>query len=337
MIDTTVQFGLIGAGRIGRIHAENIATRVPGIRLAAIADVNRQAAEQLADRWQVSKVVKDYREILTDHEITAVVICSATDTHARIIQEAAAADKHIFCEKPIDHDLDRIDTALQAVDRAGVKLQVGFNRRFDSNALKVRRLVDEGRIGTPQLLRITSRDPAPPPLSYIKVSGGMFLDMTIHDLDMARYLMGSEITEVFAMGGVMVDPAIGQVGDIDTAIITLRFANGAYGTIDNSRQAVYGFDQRLEMFGSAGMVMTGNKPPDTHTFSDRFGVHKALPLYFFLERYAESFVSEIEQFATSIQQETPPPVTGSDGRIAVVLGLAAQRSLRENRPVKLDD
>ena len=337
MIDTTVQFGLIGAGRIGRIHAENIATRVPGIRLAAIADVNRQAAEQLAERWQVSKIVTDYREILTDHEITAVVICSATDTHARIIQEAAAADKHIFCEKPIDHDLDRIDTALQAVDRAGVKLQVGFNRRFDSNALKVRRLVDEGRIGTPQLLRITSRDPAPPPLSYIKVSGGMFLDMTIHDLDMARYLMGSEITEVFAMGGVMVDPAIGQVGDIDTAIITLRFANGAYGTIDNSRQAVYGFDQRLEMFGSAGMVMTGNKPPDTHTFSDRFGVHKALPLYFFLERYAESFVSEIEQFATSIQQETPPPVTGSDGRIAVVLGLAAQRSLRENRPVKLDD
>jgi myo-inositol 2-dehydrogenase/D-chiro-inositol 1-dehydrogenase len=198
-------------------------------------------------------------------------------------------------------------------------------------------MVAIGKIGTPHILRITSRDPAPPPLEYVKVSGGIFLDMTIHDFDMARYLMGSEVTEVYAAGAVLVDPAIGEAGDLDTAITTLRFDTGAIGTIDNSRRAVYGYDQRVEVFGSAGMVAVSNNTPDTHVYSDAEGVHSARPLYFFLERYTESYIAELQAFVVCLRDDTPPPVTGLDGRIPVVMGLAAQKSYRENRPVRLDE
>ena len=238
-----LRFSVIGAGRIGKIHAENLATRIPGVEVAALADVDLNAASDLADRLHIPTVLKDYHAILSDSTIDAVAICSSTDTHAKIISEAAQAGKHIFCEKPIAYDLEKIDTALEAVEKAGVKLQIGFNRRFDPNFRKVRSMVAEGKIGTPHIIHITSRDPAPPPLSYVKVSGGMFLDMTIHDFDMARYLSGSEVEEVFTAAGIMVDPEIGEAGDVDTCVITLRFANGAIGTIDNSRKAVYGYDQ----------------------------------------------------------------------------------------------
>jgi myo-inositol 2-dehydrogenase/D-chiro-inositol 1-dehydrogenase len=328
--------GLIGAGRIGRVHAESIATRIPGAKLAAVADVSLPAAVALAAQWAIPRAAADYRALLDDREIDAVLICSATDTHARLIGEAASAGKHIFCEKPIDHDLAKIDAALAAVEAAGVKLQIGFNRRFDANFRKVRQMVADGQIGQPHILRITSRDPAPPPVEYVRVSGGMLLDMTIHDFDMARYLLGSEVTQVFAAGGVLVDPAIGEAGDIDTAVITLWFANGAIGTIDNSRQAVYGYDQRVEVFGSAGMVAVSNNTPDTHVYSNREGVHSAKPLYFFLERYTESFAEEVRQFVASIHDNTPPPVTGVDGRVPVVIALAALKSMRENRPVAVN-
>jgi myo-inositol 2-dehydrogenase / D-chiro-inositol 1-dehydrogenase len=332
-----LRVGVIGAGRIGKIHAENLAGRIPGVQVAAIADINLHAAQELAAQLNVPTAVEDYRTLLDDATIQAVVVCSATDTHSRITEEAAMAGKHIFCEKPIDYDLARIDRALEAVARAGVKFQVGFNRRFDPNFRKARQVVASGRIGKPHLLRITSRDPAPPPPEYIKVSGGIFLDMTIHDFDMARYLVGSEVMEVYAAGGVLVDPRIGEAGDVDTAVTMLRFADGAIGTIDNSRQAAYGYDQRVEVFGSSGAVIVGNNLPDMALVSDSTGVHGAKPLYFFLERYMESFIAEMREFVQAVRQGETPPVTGQDGRIPVVIALAATRSMRENRPVKLGE
>ena len=332
-----LRFGVIGAGRIAKIHAENLATRIPGVQVAAIADVVLKAAQDLAAYTHVPLALEDYHAILSDPNIDAVAICSSTDTHAKIVIEAARAGKHIFCEKPIDLSLERIDAALEAVGKAGVKLQIGFNRRFDPNFRKVRNMVAEGRIGTPQIIRITSRDPAPPPLSYIKVSGGLFLDMTIHDFDMARYLSGSEVEEVYSAAGVMVDPAIGEAGDVDTAVIMLRFANGAIGTIDNSRQAIYGYDQRVEVFGSGGMLQAHNNTPDQDVYFDAEGVHSAKPLYFFLERYVESYIAEMKEFAQSIRDNTSPPVTGIDGRIPVVMGIAAKKSYLEHRPVRLSE
>ena len=332
-----LRFGVIGGGRIGNIHAENLATRIPGVEVAAIADVNLEAARALAARLHVPAAMDDYHAILADPSVDAVAICSSTDTHARIVVEAAQAGKHVFCEKPIDFDLGKIDGALAAVEKAGVKFQIGFNRRFDPNFRKVRTMITEGKIGTPQIIRITSRDPAPPPLSYIKTSGGLFLDMTIHDFDMARYLSGSEVQEIYAAAGVMVDPVIGQAGDVDTAMILLRFANGAIGTIDNSRKAVYGYDQRVEVFGPEGMLQAQNNTPDNDVYSNAEGVQTAKPLYFFLERFVESFIAEQKGFVQSIREDTATPVGGLDGRIAVVMGMAAQKSYLENRPVKLSE
>jgi len=333
----TLKFGVIGAGRIGKIHAENLATRIPGVQVAAIADVSLPVAEEVAGRLHIQTAFEDYHAILNDPAINAVAICSSTDTHAKIMTEAALAGKHIFCEKPIAYDLVKIDSALKVVDKAGVKLQIGFNRRFDPNFRKVHEMVAEGKIGTPHIIRITSRDPAPPPVSYVKVSGGLFLDMTIHDFDMARYLSGSEVIEVYSAAGVMVDPEIGNAGDVDTAVIILRFANGAIGTIDNSRKAVYGYDQRVEVFGSGGMVQSYNNTPDNNVYANADGVHSARPLYFFLERYMESFITEMKDFVKSIRENTSPPVTGVDGRIPVVIGMAAKKSYLENRPVKLSE
>jgi len=332
-----VNIGLIGAGRIGKMHAEHLAFRIPDANLLAVADVFVKAAEKCAADYQIPAAFQDYHRILDNPDIDAVVICSSTDTHAQIIEEAAAAGKHIFCEKPIDFDLERIDRALAAVDKAGVKLQIGFNRRFDPSFKRARDLVAEGKIGKPHIVRITSRDPQPPPIEYIKVSGGIFLDMTIHDFDMARYLINDEVTEMFAVGEVLVDPEIGKAGDIDTAIITLRYASGAIGTIDNSRKAVYGYDQRVEVFGSEGAVVVSNNTRDRAVLSDAEGVHGSLPLYFFVERYTEAYIAEMKAFIDCIQQDKTPPVTGVDGRVPVVMGYAAQKSYEENRPVKLSE
>ena len=332
-----INVGLIGAGRIGRVHAENLAYRLPEVNLVAVTDVFLEAAQKCAADFQIPVVAKDHRAILDNDDIEAVIICSSTDTHAPFIAEAAAAGKHVFCEKPIALDLKAIDQALEMVEKSGVKLQIGFNRRFDANFRQARELVANGQLGTPHIVRITSRDPAPPPIDYIKVSGGIFLDMMIHDFDMARYLIDSEVEEIFASGGVMIDPAIGEAGDVDTAVVILRYVNGAIGTIDNSRQAVYGYDQRVEVFGSAGGVVVANKTPHSAVFSDAEGVHAAKPLYFFLERYNDAFVTEMRAFVEAVQQDKTPPVTGIDGRIPVVMGLAAWKSYRENRPVKLTE
>jgi myo-inositol 2-dehydrogenase/D-chiro-inositol 1-dehydrogenase len=332
-----LRVGIIGAGRIGRLHAENITRLVPEAEVAGIADVDLAAAERVAASLGVPRAVADYRRLLDDGAIQAVLICSSTNTHAEIACAAAEAGKHIFCEKPVDLSLERIDQVLAAVERAGVKLQVGFNRRFDPSFAQVQRVVAEGKIGQPHLLRITSRDPAPPPLAYVRASGGIFLDMTIHDFDMARFLMGSEVTEVSTAGAVLVDPAIGAEGDLDTALVTLRFANGALGAIDNSRRAVYGYDQRVEVFGDAGMAAAGNHTPDAHVVSDAAGVHSAKPLYFFLERYTAAYVAEVRAFVAAVCNDEPVPVTGRDGRIPVVMALAARRSYDLRRPVRLSE
>lgn len=327
--------GLIGVGRIGKLHGEHLAYRVPGAQLAAIADVDANAARAVADQLRVPDAYGDYGAILGRDDIDAVVICTPTTTHAALIIESARAGKHVFCEKPIALDLARIDEALAAADAAGVKLQIGFNRRFDANFRRVRDAVAGGEIGKPHLLHIISRDPAPPSPEYVKLSGGLFLDMTIHDFDMARYLMGSEVTEVYAAGGVLVDPAIGAAGDIDTALILLKFANGAMGTIDNSRKAVYGYDQRAEVFGSAGAVRSENNYPNSALLSTAVNVRRDLPLNFFMDRYVDSFLAEMRDFVDCVVNDKPVPVSGADGRVPVAMALAAKRSLEENRPVAL--
>ncbi len=332
-----LKIGLIGAGRIGQVHAEHLTTRIPAARVMLVADAFEQAAKACANRYGIPAFAQDYHAVLERRDIQAVVICSPTDTHARIIEEAAQAGKHIFCEKPIALNLTSIDRALAAVERAGVKLQIGFNRRFDANYRRVRTAVVQGEIGRPQLLQIISRDPAPPPLEYLRVSGGIFLDMMIHDFDMARYLIGSEVEQVFASGNVLVDPAIGEAGDVDTAVALLKFANGVIGTIDNSRKAVYGYDQRVELLGSAGAIQTGNNYPNSAIISDSQSVRRDLPLHFFMERYTQSFVSEMEAFVEAVLHDAPVPVTGQDGRVPVVIALAAQRSLAENRPVGISE
>jgi myo-inositol 2-dehydrogenase/D-chiro-inositol 1-dehydrogenase len=334
---TKVNVGLIGTGRIGKIHAENLVYQIPAANLLMVTDAILENAQSCAAALKIPTIAPSPQAIFADKTIDAVIICSSTRTHAPFIIEAARAGKHIFCEKPIALNLAEIDQALEVVKQSGIKLQVGFNRRFDSNFKQAHDMVAAGKIGTPHVVRITSRDPAPPPLDYIKVSGGIFLDMTIHDFDMARYLIQDEVEEVYAAGEVMVDPAIGEAGDIDTAVITLRYSNGAIGIIDNSRRAVYGYDQRVEVFGSEGGITVSNNTPHQAILSDVNGVHAALPLYFFLERYKQAFVAEMSAFIEAIQQDTAPPVTGSDGRIPVVMGLAAWKSYQENRPVKLTE
>jgi myo-inositol 2-dehydrogenase/D-chiro-inositol 1-dehydrogenase len=330
-----LRFGVVGVGRIGKIHIENLATRIPGAEVAAISDVAAAELEAVAAKFGVEKTFADYRDLLDLPEVDAVVICSPTDQHYKMIVDAAARGKQIFCEKPIDLSIEKVQAANQEVSRRGVKMMVGFNRRFDPNFLKIREMVASGMIGQPHMLRITSRDPGPPPEQYIRASGGLFLDMTIHDFDMARYLMGSEVTEVYTRAAVLVNPVFARAGDWDTAAITLTFENGAYAMIDNSRKAVYGYDQRAEMFGSGGMVTIANNTPDSHILCDGAGIHTALPLNFFLERYAESYRREMQAFVDAIENQKPVPAGGEDGLKAAAIALAAGKSARENRPVKL--
>jgi len=329
----SVKLGILGAGRIGRVHASAL-RRIPGARVLAIADIFEGAARAAAADYGIPDSTGDPAEIIASGDIDAVVICSSTDTHVPFIVAAAAAGKHIFCEKPLDHDLVAIDRALAAVAESGVKLQLGFNRRFDANHQRLKQAIDSGDIGRPHTLSIISRDPAPPPIDYIKVSGGLMMDMMIHDFDMCRYLLG-EVEQVFAWAGVMVDEAIGAAGDVDTAKVLLRFENGALGSIENSRQAVFGYDQRVEVFGSAGAASSGNLLPDQVTIRDAQSQRRSLPLHFFLERYYESYVQEMIAFVRAIEHDEPPLVSGLDGRVPVLMALAGMRSLREQRPVSL--
>lgn len=317
------------------VHASTIVQRIGAARLAAVADVNAEAARVCAAKYGIAQTGADPLVVINDPKIDAVLICTSTDTHVGLIEAAAHAGKHIFCEKPIAMTMDETDRAIDAAERARVKLQIGFNRRFDANYARVRQAVTSGEIGAPQILHLVSRDPSPPPIAYVKISGGIFVDMAIHDFDMARFLTGSEATEVYVQAGVMVDPAIGNVGDVDTAVTLLRFANGVIATIDNSRKAVYGYDQRVEFFGSAGAVNTGNNFANSAVLSTADSVRRDLPLNFFMQRYVEAYASEIEAFVAAVINDTPTAVTGHDGRAAFALGLAAKRSWAIRQPVAL--
>ena len=332
-----LNIGIIGAGRIGSLHARSITYNVPGARVVGITDVKKDGLAALAQELSIPKVSDDFRQMIADSEVDAVLICSSTDTHADIAIEAAQAGKHIFCEKPVDLTPEKVRAVMEAVEKAGVKLQVGFNRRFDHNFSNVRAMVAEGKIGEVHIVKITSRDPAPPPAEYSAVSGGMFLDMTIHDFDMARFLCGSEVTEVYANATCLVDPAIGEAGDVDTAVISLKFANGAIGVIDNSRRAAYGYDQRVEVFGSKGAAVASNDTPTNVTFMGEDGVVSDKPLYFFLERYMQSFRDEMIQFVDAVNNDTATPATVEDGLNTLLVALAAKKSVALGRPVLMSE
>ncbi len=331
-----IRVGIIGTGRIGQVHMRSIATGVPDAKVVAVADPYvSDAAKALAQSFGIENIYTDYKKIIDDPAIDAVLICCPTPQHAPISLEAIAAGKHIFCEKPVDMTVEKIEEVKAALENAPkkVKFQVGFNRRFDHNYRAIREAVQSGKIGDVQFVRICSRDPAPPSPEYVAVSGGLFLDMMIHDLDMVRYLSGQDIVELYAQGACLVDPAIGKAGDIDTATITCKLANGALATIDGSRQAVYGYDQRGEVFGSKGMIRSENDTTTTNVLSTVDGVVSDKPLWFFLERYMGSYQEEIRQFIASIVNDTPTVAGIDDGLLSVKLAKACARSLAENRPI----
>lgn len=334
-----LNIGIIGAGRIGKVHLESISYHVKNATVKAMADpFMNEETEKLIRSYGVSKVTKDYKDILNDTDIDAVLVCSSTDTHAAISIEAINAGKHVFCEKPVDHSIEKIQAVADALkEHPNIKFQVGFNRRFDHNFAAIRKAYDDGKIGEAHILKITSRDPEPPNPAYIKVSGGIFLDMTIHDFDMACFLTDSDVEELYVNSAVLVDPAIGEQGDVDTAIITMKMANGALAVIDNSRKAAYGYDQRAELFGSKGMVATSNDTVSSAVISNADGVTGEKPLFFFLERYMESFSEEMRQFTEAVINDTEVPVGIHAGLQSVKIGLAAKKSVEEHRPVKISE
>ena len=334
-----LKIGIIGAGRIGKVHLESISYHVKNATVTAMADpFMNEETEKLIRSCGVSKVTKDYKDILNDKDIDAVLVCSSTDTHAAISIEAINAGKHVFCEKPVDHTIEKIQAVADALkEHPNIKFQVGFNRRFDHNFAAIRQAYDDGKIGEAHILKITSRDPEPPNPAYIKVSGGIFLDMTIHDFDMACFLTDSDVEELYVNSAVLVDPAIGEQGDVDTAIITMKMANGALAVIDNSRKAAYGYDQRAELFGSKGMVATSNDTVSSAVISNADGVTGEKPLFFFLERYMGSFSEEMRQFTEAVINDTEVPVGIHAGLQSVKIGLAARKSVEEHRPVKISE
>ena len=331
-----IKIAVAGLGRIGKIHLNNLCRNFSEIEVVAVMDLMDNSKET-ADEYNIPLFLKDFDSLISIPDLNAVVICSPTDTHADYVVKAARAGKHIFCEKPLDLSLEKVKEVLTIVEESKVKLMLGFNRRFDPEFRKIRELVINGTIGDPQILKITSRDPGPPPISYIKVSGGIFLDMTIHDFDMARYISGKEVREVFAAGAVKVDKAIGEAGDIDTAVITLVFEDNTMAVIDNSRKAAYGYDQRLEVFGSKGMALADNNFPNSHKLYSEKGVSGDLPLHFFLERYQESYNNEMHDFINALNTGGEMPVGGIDGLMSIMIGLAARKSVEENRPVKITE
>src|SRR5690349_785292 len=317
------------------MHAGLIAHQVPGAALGAVYDPHEPAARGVAEELRVP-AAGTVAEIL-DSDLDAVAICSSSDTHVDLLLAAAEAGKAVFCEKPVSLDLREVDRALGAIDAAGVPFQIGFNRRFDPAHASVREAVLSGVVGDPHLVRISSRDPDPPPLEYVKTSGGLFLDMMIHDFDMARFVTGSEVVEVFARGALRIEPSFAEAGDIDTALVTLVHENGCLTAIDNSRRAAYGYDQRVEVFGSCGMAASENPLANTSRVFTATGT-QAPPLpYFFLERYMPSYVREWEAFVAAVQTGSPPPVSLDDARAPLLIGLAAWQSLRTGQPVRVDE
>lgn len=331
----TVRFVVLGCGRIGTMHAEYLHRRVSGAEVVGVFDVFGDSAVAVATELGVPAVGSLEDALSLDAD--AVAICTSTDTHVDCMVAAARAGRAIFCEKPISLDVAEVDRGLRAVEAAGVPLHIGFNRRFDPSHRSVAEAVARGAVGDVEVVNITSRDPAPPPISYIAVSGGIFNDMAIHDFDMARYVTGSEVDSVYAVGRVRVDAAIGEAGDVDTAVIVLTHVNGALTTIDISRRAVYGYDQRVEAFGSDGMAQSANHHEVNAVMATGDGYRQSPLQHFFLERYAVSYLDQWAAFVDAVEHGTPMPVSGLDGRAPLVIAMAAKTSMDEGRPVQISE
>ena len=331
----TVRFVVLGCGRIGSMHAEYLHRRVAGAEVVGVFDVFAETAETVGTELGVA-VATSLDDAMAIHA-DAVAICTSTDTHVDCMVAAAQAGRAIFCEKPISLDVAEVDRGLAAVEAAGVPLHIGFNRRFDPSHKAVADAVAHGAVGDIEVLNITSRDPAPPPIAYIEVSGGIFNDMAIHDFDMARYVTGSEVESVYALGRVRVDPAIGEAGDVDTAVIVLTHQNGCLTTIDISRRPAYGYDQRVEAFGSNGMAQSTNHHDFNAVLATDQGYRQPPLQNFFLERYTASYLDQWAAFVDSIESGTLAPITGADGRAPLVIGMAAKLSMDEGRPVHVTE
>lgn len=331
-----LRVGMLGVGRIGAMHADLLEHQVRGAQVTAVFDVNETASRQVAA--EVGAVAEPSMEsLLARDDVDAVCIATSTDTHVDAMIAAAKVGKAIFCEKPISLDVTEVDRGLEAVQAAGVPLQIGFNRRFDASHASVRAAVSNGDLGDIHLVRITSRDPSPPPISYIEVSGGIFRDMAIHDFDMARFVTGSEVVSVFATGAVRVDPAIGEAGDIDTAVIVMTHANGAITTIDNSREAKYGYDQRVEAFGSLGMAASDNITNHAGTVTTQAGATRPPLVHFFIERYTASYLAQWQAFVDAVVSGSSTSVGGNDGRVPLLIAQACLISIAESRAVMLSE
>jgi len=330
-----VNIAIFGVGRIGKIHLKNL-LRFPGVSVVAVADTH-YPAEEFKKEFKDVFFSSNPDEVLAMPEVEAVLICTPTSSHAPMIELALKSGKHIFCEKPVDLSLERTKALVDMANQSNVKLMLGFNRRFDPDFLQARRSIEAGRIGDIQIIKITSRDPGLPPLDYIKNSGGLFMDMAIHDFDMARYMMGKEVKEVYSRGLVLVDKQVGEVGDVDTALTTLIFEDDTYAVIDNSRKAIYGYDQRLEVFGNKGMIQVDNNQHNRNVISDADGIHHSLPLDFFMDRYAASYLNEIQFFIDALSKNEPIPVGGNDGLKATIIAVAAKKSVLEGRPVAISE
>ncbi len=330
----SLRIGVFGAGRIGYRHARTVAHEVPGARLAAICDVRLESAQALAELTGCDRYTADPADILEDPSIETVLIGTSTDSHATLIEAAAAAGKQIFCEKPIALDLETTDQAIAAAEAAGVQLQIGFQRRFDKAYARASQMIADGKLGNIEVVRDTMRDPNPPHEEYIPTSGGLFRDMVIHDFDCIRWLMGCEPVEVYAMGANLVDPVFAKYGDIDTCTVNVRFESGALGAIDASRRSGFGYDVRTEIFGSKSAVMIG-EGRDTPLYRyDSEGVWSD-HIFWFLERFDDAYVAEIRAFVECLRKDAPVPVTGADGRAALAMAYAAEASVKENAPVPM--
>ncbi len=329
-----LRIGLLGAGRIGRVHAQAI-TAHPKSQFCAVSDAVSEAAESLAAEGGAT--VRSSEEIISDPSIDAVLIATPTDTHSDLIEAATQAGKAVLCEKPVDLDLERAQACMAAAKAAGQPVMVGFNRRFDPNFSALKSAADRNEIGTAEMLSITSFDPAPPPISYVKVSGGLFRDMMIHDFDMANFLMGQLPVQISAVGTSIVDPEIGREGDVDTAVVTMTYADGKIAVIKNSRRAVYGYDQRVELLGSGGLLQAHNILENSVVKSTADGVVGAKPTYFFLERYMPAYRAEWDAFVQAALAGSAMPVTLEDGVAALAMAEAATRSAQSGRPVAMDE
>ena len=333
-----IKIGIIGLGRIGKVHIKSISTKINTAKVIAAADpFLNDEMRSFAKEFGIENLSLNYKDILNNPEIDAVMVCSSTDTHANISAEAIRAGKHVFCEKPVDHSLEKIRLVEDALKENPVKFQVGFNRRYDHNFASVREAVLLGKVGEVHITKITSRDPNPPSAEYAKVSGGMLLDMTIHDFDMVRFLTGAEPVKIYVEPAVLVDKAIGEAGDIDTAVITMQMSDGSIAVIDNSRKASYGYDQRAEVFGSLAMAATKNDTASTCVISSESGIMGEKPLYFFLERYMDSFALEVKEFVEAIENDKPIKTGIEDGLRAVAIALAGNISIKEKRTVEISE